>query len=417
YQSFGPAIAIGIALLLLAGLTFMPALLAIFGRAVFWPTSTARGEQVAAGLWGRLTSRLIQRPALTLSLGVILFVGLALGRLGTTLGGFGGDQTRGPAGADSMAGAAAVAAHEPANTQNPAELLLRFPDSVWDQPDRLATAEQELTRLVPNQALLGPLNPNGTGLSVAELTHLHRQLGAPQALPAIPPDNSPVPPQQYQAYRATGQYISADGRTVQFVVTLKDASSGPTAISAIPALRAAVAQVATHVAASQHGVLSANAFAYDVTQISQLDLSRILPIVTVLIAILLALVLRSLVAPLYLVASVALSYLSAWGLVALLFVHAGGDDGVHYVLPFVLFIFLMALGSDYNILVMRRIREEAVRRPLHDAVREAITRTGGAVTAAGMILAGTFTVLAVTEPPGTADRQLGFGLAVGILID
>jgi RND superfamily putative drug exporter len=89
---------------------------------------------------------------------------------------------------------------------------------------------------------------------------------------------------------------------------------------------------------------------------------------------------------------------------------------VQFILPFLLFIFLMALGSDYNILVMRRIREEAHSQPLRAAVREAISRTGGTVTAAGMILAGSFAVLAVE---GNSDqvRQVGFGVAAGILMD
>ncbi len=143
---------------------------------------------------------------------------------------------------------------------------------------------------------------------------------------------------------------------------------------------------------------------------------RIIPIVALLIALLLALVLRSLIAPLYLVASVALSFLAAWGLVAIIFVHLGESNGVEFILPFILFVFLMALGSDYNILVMRRIREEAQNRPLREAVREAIARTGGTVTAAGIILAGTFAVLAVTST-GDQIRQLGFGVAAGIMMD
>lgn len=416
YQSFGPAIAIGIALMLLAGLTLLPALLAIFGRAVFWPSSTAKREQVSAGLWGRFSWRLVQRPALTLALGVLLFAGLALGQVGASLGGFSGDQTTGPAGADSTKGMAIISAHDPSANQNPAAIVLRFSQPVWSQPDRLATAEQELMKIASIQTLLGPLNPDGTPLTVDQLSQLHSQLGAPQVLPATPPTGSSVSPQEYNTYRASGQYISADGRVVQFVAILKDSSTSTAAINAIPALRTAVARAAARAAASQSGVVSANAFAYDVTQYSQSDLRLILPIVTVLIALLLALVLRSLIAPLYLVASVALSFLSTWGLVALIFVHLGKTDGVQYILPFVLFVFLMALGADYNILVLRRIREEAERRPLREAVHEAIIRTGGTVTAAGTILAGTFSVIAITAQ-GNADRQLGFGLAAGILMD
>jgi RND superfamily putative drug exporter len=415
YQSLGPALAIGIALMLLAGLTLLPALLAIFGRAVFWPTSTQKREHVAAGLWGRLTGRLMQRPAMTLGLGVILFVGLALGQLGTSLGGFAG-QTSGPTGADSTAGTAVIAAHYPTTNQNPAEILMQFPTSVWTNPGSLATAEQGLRQIAAIQTVLGPLNPNGVPLPAATLAHLYSQLGAPQALPAVPPAKSPVRPQEYNAYRATGQYISADGQTVQFVAILKDTSSSSTAVNAIPGLRTAVARIAQASGAARSGVLSTNAVAYDITQTSSSDLSRIVPIVAVLIAVLLALVLRSIIAPFYLIVSVVLSFLAAWGLVALVFVHLAGSESVQFILPFLLFVFLMALGSDYNILVMRRIREEAHSQPLRAAVREAISRTGGTVTTAGIILAGTFALLAVE---GNTDqvRQVGFGVAAGILMD
>jgi RND superfamily putative drug exporter len=248
------------------------------------------------------------------------------------------------------------------------------------------------------------------------MTRLYALLGPSQALPAVPPASSPVPARVYDVYRATGQYISANGETIEFVAILKDTSSSPAAINSIPALRSQVSQVATQAGAAENGYVSSNAFAYDITQTSDSDLRRIIPIVAILIAVLLALVLRSLIAPLYLGASVALSFLATWGLVALLFVHLGTSDGVQFILPFILFVFLMALGSDYNILVMRRIREEAHSRPLQEAVGEAITRTGGTVTAAGVILAGTFAVLAITGNSDTI-HQLGFGVAAGILMD
>ena len=137
------------------------------------------------------------------------------------------------------------------------------------------------------------------------------------------------------------------------------------------------------------------------------------------IAILLGLVLRSLIAPLYLVLSIVLSYLAALGLTTLLVIDVGGQDGLVFVLPFLMFVFLFALGEDYNILVMTRIREEARDLPLRDAVVRAMGRTGPRVTSAGLILAGTFGVFALAGG-GIMNgelRAIGLGLALGVLLD
>ena len=113
---------------------------------------------------------------------------------------------------------------------------------------------------------------------------------------------------------------------------------------------------------------------YDVSSISDSDLARVIPVAILVIGLLLALVMRSLVAPLYLIASVGLSYLAALGLAVLLFIDIGGSAGLTFILPFLMFIFLLALGEDYNILVMTRIREEARTLPLREAVQRALQR-------------------------------------------
>ena len=148
-----------------------------------------------------------------------------------------------------------------------------------------------------------------------------------------------------------------------------------------------------------------------------------IPIAIAVIAVLLALVMRSLIAPLYLIASVVLSYFSALGLTVLVFMKAAGQPGLTFILPFLLFMFLLALGEDYNILVMTRIREEAHRLPLREAVSRALKVTGTTVTSAGLVLAGTFGVLAVVGS-GSAGQQnvrtivdVGVGLALGVLMD
>jgi RND superfamily putative drug exporter len=116
------------------------------------------------------------------------------------------------------------------------------------------------------------------------------------------------------------------------------------------------------------------------------------------------------------VATVGLSYLAALGFASFIFLKLAGDASINFVIPILLFIFAMALGEDYNILLMTRVREEAQHRSLGDALIHAVGHTGGTITSAGLILAGTFTVLAIA---GNSDqsRQLGFTIAFAILLD
>jgi RND superfamily putative drug exporter len=416
YQSLGPSLAIGVALMLLAGLTLLPALLAVFGRAAFWPSSTAVVQSASTtGLWVRAVTALLARPLLTLGLGLALFGGLALGLLDVTLRPPIQPST-GPAGSDAGAGAIALAAHFPGSSQNPTLILMRFAQPVWRNPTPLAVAEQGLAEVRGIRTVTGPLSPNGVMLSADQYAQLQSQLGPAQALPPIAPPTAQVPASLYNVYRSTAQYVSIDGFTVQFVAVLAAAPSTGDTQAAIPGLRADVTRIATAVNATQAGLYSQDAINYDVSKLSEQDLSHIIPLVIGLIGVLLALVLRSLIAPLYLVVSVALSYLAALGVVGLVFVHFRGEPGMTFILPFALFVFLMALGSDYNILVMTRIREEAQTKPTHVAVREAIALTGSTITTAGVILAGTFAVLAITAA-GNDNRQFGFGIAAGILLD
>ncbi|MGH7749942.1 MAG: MMPL family transporter, partial [Candidatus Dormibacteria bacterium] len=130
YQSMGPALAIGIALMLLAGLTLLPALLAIFGRAVFWPSRTRLVEKPRVSLYGRIAAGVVRRPLAVAAIGVGFFAVLAAGSLSSSTAGF-ADQSSGPAGSDSAAGAAVLTQHYPAST-NPSEILLHFSQPVWD---------------------------------------------------------------------------------------------------------------------------------------------------------------------------------------------------------------------------------------------------------------------------------------------
>ncbi len=416
YQGLGPALAIGIAVALLANLTLLPALLAVFGRTVFWPRVPTTGSH-KRGLWGRIAARIVGRPVATLTVGLVIFGGLAASMLAYSPTGF-GDQGA-PATSDSARGMAVLAADFPSTQTDPTAVLFRLPSPVWSDPALLATAQHGLEGSGVFTRVVGPLDPNGTMVTPAALAEAHQVLaadGPAAALPLTPPGGLGLSPAAYAAYRASAGFVSPDGRTVQFETTLAaGATASPQAAAAMPAVRAAAAGVGQSIGATASGVNGYAASAADVGGISGHDLFKIIPIVMLVLGLLLAIVLRSLVAPLYLVASVALSYLASLGFAVLVFVIIGGQSGINFVLPFFMFVFIMALGQDYNILVMTRIREEAHHMRIKVAVRHAVEATGTTVTSAGLILAGTFGVLTATGD--TQVKEIGLGLAAGILLD
>jgi putative drug exporter of the RND superfamily len=414
YHDLAVPLAVGVAVMLLAGLTLLPALLAILGRALFWPTRIVAGPQ-KDGVWGRIAVRLVRRPAVTLVLGLALFGGLAAFTVGYRAGGFGGS-TSAPVGSDAAAGDALMARHFPHSSADPGNLVFRYSSPVWQNGQALVAAQRALRASGEFTQLTGPLNANGNTLSPAQFADLHAQLGDPGSLSPIPPVSGQVPAAEYEAYRASAQFVSGDGRTIQFEAEFVAGGQQSTdALNAVPGVRAAVGNTARQSSAVASGVAGQAASLYDVSSTSSNDLIRVFPIAILAIGLLLALVLRSLIAPLYLIFSVALSYLAALGTATLLFVDLGGN-GLTFVLPFLMFIFLLALGEDYNILVMTRIREETRNLPIRDAVSLAVSKTGPTVTSAGLILAGTFGVLAVSGGGGQIT-DVGAGLAIGILMD
>ena len=396
YSGLGPALAIGLAIMLIMALTFLPALITVMGRAVFWPSKTAKRDP-KIGLWGRLADKAIKKPVLVLALGVIIFGGLTAGLIGYKAAGFG--STNAPSGTDSAAGQTVLAKHFPAANNNPELLILRFPDSAWNNLANIKQAQASLSRSSIFSAVSGPFNPNGINLTPTQLGQLHQE------------GTSPV-------LTAESQFISQDGKTVQLYATFSDGASGSaSAMRQVPAARAELSQVATQTGADTSSVYGSNSVAYDINQTTNHDLLRIIPVVLLVIGALLALMLRSLVAPWYLIITVALSYLASLGFAMFVFVHIFHQEGINFVLPFLLFVFAMALGEDYNILVMNRIREEAHHEhSLFDAITKAIGITGTTVTSAGLILAGTFSIFGIVG--GNAQgQQIGFGVAFAILLD
>ena len=280
--------------------------------------------------------------------------------------------------------------------------------------------------------MTGPLNPvGGTGFTPVQYTALHAVLGSGPLPATVPP--VPAAPRRQGHGCPVGRGVPAvpGDRSSSCPRTARRSSSRPrstagdpsttAALNAVPAVRDAAASVVPILHATDYGVAGEAPALYDISAISNSDLAHVIPIAIIVIGVLLALVMRSLIAPLYLIASVALSYFAALGLaVHPVYRARRNSGGITFILPFLLFIFLLALGEDYNILVMTRIREEAHH---YAATRGSVSRrrvTGTTVTSAGLVLAGTFAVFAVVGGRGSGGSQIrdvGIGLAVGVIMD
>jgi len=364
FQGIGPSLAIGITVMLAAALTLMPALLAIFGRAVFWPSRPLPSAKRAV-LWGWVAEHVVRRPVVMLVAGVVLFGALAAGLIGfrTTSE----LSSPPPDGSDSAAGTSVLAAHFPPASPTD-QLLLRYSTPVTN-PVQLDAVQAQLARDPVFRTVSGPV-------------------------------------------------LSSDRRTVLYRAVLRagPVSSTPAA-NAVPQAAVALAAAGRATGAQAYGVAGPDASLNDVLTSSNASLALVVPAILVLILILLGLMLRSLVAPWYLALTVGLSYLSSLGFAMIVFVDLGGQPGLVFILPLLMFVFSMALGEDYNVLVMSRIREEAHHAPsLSEALTRAIGITGTTVTAAGVILAGAFVVLGFAGGSNQTE-ELGFSIAFSVLLD
>ena len=252
YSNLAIPFAIALGVILVAGLTLLPALLSLrlsllaqkrtvfqrfFGKPKLLPWSIQGSGK--PGTWGRIATRIVRHPVPTLVTGLVVFGGLAFAVLGYTASGFGGN-TAAPAHSDSAAGQALLARHFPQSSANPTSLIFRFADPVWQHPAALAAGTQKLKASPLFTTVTGPLNPAGAPIPPAQFAALHAKLGPASALPPVPPPGTGVPLPAYEAYRATGNYISPDGRTVQYSVGLKAGDPGTTAaMNAVPAVRTA----------------------------------------------------------------------------------------------------------------------------------------------------------------------------------
>ncbi len=353
-QTMGPVLALGVAVMLLAGLTLLPALLAALGRNSFWPSIPRYGSEQRArvGVWRRVGHFVHERSSLALVISIGILV---LGSLGLL-------QDRG---------------------------VIDFGEGFRDPPESVEGQELIEEELAAGQtAVTTVLAPTA---EAEEAARAARQVeGVVAAVPAG---------------------ISDDEELARIDVVLAYDPFSDEANDTIPVLRDAVKGASGE--ATLVGGLTAENF--DTTETLRSDAKLIVPLVLLLIFAILCLLLRAIVAPLYLVATVVLSYAFALGATTLIFTEIFNQPDSDPGLPTFAFIFLVALGVDYNIFLISRIREEAGHQETKEAVITGLERTGGVITSAGLILAGTF--FALMSLPLEVLFQIGFTIAFGLLVD
>ncbi|HYH60654.1 MAG TPA: MMPL family transporter [Solirubrobacterales bacterium] len=365
-STLGPVAAIGVATGMVAGLTLLPALLVIFGRKGFWPRQrlVAYDPQHAMerrqGIWRRVGDRVLQRPGPALALTTFVFVGGALGILAykvdySTTNFF-------KKSVESVEGFELIEQSFPAGLLFPTTLLIESTEGPVSEED-VATASAAVEKI--------------DGVATT---------------------------------RPTGQTSDDESKTTVDVILEGDPFT-KAAFNVVPEIRDSVSDL------DGLNVLvgGGSAIQYDFDEAIESDLKLIAPIALLVIALILAILLRALVAPLVLIASVVLSFLCTLGLSVLFIRFVVGDAGLDASIPTFAFIFLVALGIDYTIFLMARVREEARHHGTREGMLRAISATGPVITSAGIILAGTFSVLMTL--PVTFTFDLGFMVALGILLD
>ncbi|MDT5038711.1 MAG: putative drug exporter of the superfamily [Micromonosporaceae bacterium] len=354
-KGLGPVSAIGIVVGLGVTLTLLPAMLVTVGRWIFWPARPTFGsaEVTVTGIWARIGNAIARRPRITWVATALVLAAMAVGVVGLNANGLTNKEAfRGHP--DSIVGEDVLARHFSAGAGNPV----------------IVTSDAGAADAV-RAALAGV-----DGIDPASVT----------------------------------QPASKDGHAV-VEGTLTGAADSQAAFDTVTRVRTAV-----HRIPNANALVGGNsALNLDIRDAANHDRDLIIPVVLLVVFGILMLLLRSVVAPVFLVLTVVLSFGAALGVSALIFRHVLGFGGADTSLPLFVFVFLVALGIDYNIFLMTRVREESQRHGTRRGALIGLAATGGVITSAGLVLAGTFAVLATL--PLTAFAEIGFAVAFGVLLD
>ncbi len=358
--SLGPIGAIGIVVSVITILTLLPALLVLFGRWIFWPRKPLNDgeDQVLSGTWSKVANSIGRNPRKAWAITSIILLAFAF--TSTTL------KADGLGTVDSFTG-------NPESVVGQKLLLKHFPGGEGD-PTQIVTSAAK---------------------GDAVIAAVRQAKGVSEVAYAVDPIT---------------QNVKIVGGKVIVNATLDQAPDSVEAGEYIPAIREAA-----HKADPSSLVGGTSATYFDVRTANDRDNKTIIPIILFVITIILGLLLRSILSAIVLLGTVVLSYFATLGVCALVFNHIFGFAGGDNSFPLFAFIFLVALGIDYNIFLMTRVREESIKSGTRDGVIKGVTVTGAVITSAGIVLAATFAVLGLL--PLVPLAQLGFAVGFGVLLD
>ena len=393
-RALGPVAAIGIVVAMLAALTFLPAALIIIGRAVFWPfrpqVTTAEVGLRKKGMWARIAGGIAARPRL-IWIGLVILLALPLIAV-PQFKASGVAQSEFVLGeSEARDGQDVLAEHFPGGSGTPTQVVL--------DANELSTAAEAVGRLggVGSMTVAAEDSPSGT-IGIDENGKLQPPQGGPgSGAPDAAGGSAAIDPTE------------VDGQ-VLLEVTLSNAADSLAAETTVTEIREAVHDVDPDAL-----VGGQTAVDLDTNNTAEADRTLAIPIILVVITVILILLLRSLFAPLLLVVLTVLSFGTALGVSALVFNHLIGFPGADPSVPLYAFVFLVALGIDYNIFLMSRVREESLKVGTRAGVLKGLVATGGVITSAGVVLAATFAALGVI--PIMFLVQLAFIVTFGVLLD
>jgi putative drug exporter of the RND superfamily len=352
-SGLGPVAAIGIGVGLVTMITLLPALLVVFGRWIFWPVKPGYGsaEPTSRGVWSRIGQAIDRRPRTVWMVTALL---LAIGTLGLVGFKFG--------------------------------------------PLTVAQSFRGTPPSITAQNMLAEHFPAGSGEPVDVIANAGSAGQVRAALAGTPGIASVTPP------------VIKDGRAfLQATTTMSPDSQA--AYTLVDSVRTTVHAIG----GADAKVGGGTAINQDVESAAAHDRDLLIPLILGVVFLILGALLRAIVAPLVLIGTVVLSFAAALGISALFFKHVFGFAGADTGVPLFVFVFLVALGIDYNIFLMTRVREESIRSGTRRGALTGLAATGGVITSAGLVLAGTFAMLSTL--PLVEFTEIGFAVALGVLLD